>query len=83
MEPGFDGSGLVAEAERRVDAEAAAAAGAGDQGGAEIEVERGVAAPDTAPAGRQDLGAGAFVQGEEGDDFAEDDVGEVADAHSC
>jgi hypothetical protein len=33
-----------------------------------------------APAGREDLGAGAVLGGEEGDDVAEDGVGEVADA---
>jgi hypothetical protein len=44
-----------------------------------VEVERG-GAPEAAPPGGEDLGARAFLGGEEGDDFPEDGVGEVADA---
>lgn len=51
----------------------------GDQGAA-IDVERGGGAPDVAPPGSQDLGADAVVDGEEGDDVAEDAVREVAEA---
>ena len=44
-----------------------------------VEVQRG-GAPDVPPPGRQDLGAGTFLGGEEGDDLPEDGVGEGADA---
>ena len=44
-----------------------------------VEVERR-GAPDVAPPGREDLGAGAVLGAEEGDDLTEDGVGEVADA---
>jgi hypothetical protein len=37
-------------------------------------------APEVAPLGSEDLGAGAFLGGEERDDLAEDSVGEGADA---
>ena len=44
-----------------------------------VEIERG-GAPEVAPPGREDLGAGAVLDGEEGDDVAEVIVVEVADA---
>jgi hypothetical protein len=44
-----------------------------------VDVERG-GAPEAAPPGGKDLGARAFLGGEEGDDFPEDGVGEVADS---
>ena len=43
-----------------------------------VKVERG-GAPEVAPPGREDLGAGAVLGGEEGDDGAEDVIGEFAD----
>ena len=46
---------------------------------AAVEVERG-GAPEVAPPGREDLGAGAVLGGEEGDDLAQDSVGDLADA---
>jgi hypothetical protein len=36
-------------------------------------------APEVAPSGREDLGAGAFFGGEQGDYVAEDGIGEGAD----
>ena len=48
-----------------------------------VEVERG-GEPEVAPPGREDLGAGAVLDGEEGDDLAEEFVGEGADpVDSC
>jgi hypothetical protein len=44
-----------------------------------VEVEGG-GAPEVAPPGGEDLGAGAALGGEEGDDVGEDGVREVADA---
>lgn len=44
-----------------------------------VEVERG-GAPEAAPTGGEDLGAGAVDGGEEVDDVAQDAVGEAADA---
>jgi hypothetical protein len=44
-----------------------------------VEVEGG-GAPEVAPPGGEDLGAGAVLCGEEGDDVGEDGVREVADA---
>jgi hypothetical protein len=45
-----------------------------------LDVEGSGGAPDGPPAGGEDLRAGAVLGGEEGDDVAEDAVGEVADA---
>lgn len=45
----------------------------------EVEIERG-GVPEVAPPGGEGLGAGALVCGEEGDDFFEHSVGQVADA---
>jgi hypothetical protein len=36
--------------------------------------------PEATPSGREDLDAGAVLGGEEGDDLAEDGVGQVTDA---
>jgi hypothetical protein len=44
-----------------------------------VEVERG-RAPEVAPPGGEDLGASAFLGGEEGDYLTEDLAGEAADA---
>ncbi|CAO2186700.1 unnamed protein product [Urochloa humidicola] len=52
---------------------------ASEVGACEVEVER-TRAPYGAPAGGEDLRAGAVLGGEKGDDVAEDAVGEVADA---
>jgi hypothetical protein len=43
-----------------------------------VKVERR-GAPEVAPSGREDLGAGAFFGGEQGDDVAKDGIGEGAD----
>ena len=91
-QPGVHSGRAVVEEVRR-DAEAEAGAGvvgedAGDGLGAglvagvgelaAVEVER-VVAPDVAPPGGEGLDAGGVPGGEEGDDFAEDGVGEAAD----
>jgi hypothetical protein len=52
--------------------------GLGDALTAIVEVE-GRGAPEGAPPGGEDLGAGAFPDGEERDDAAQDLVGEKAD----
>jgi hypothetical protein len=90
-EPGVDGGFRDVEVEG-IDAEAAAGsrvegedvgddADAGGDGRelAVVEVERG-GAPEVAPAGREGLGAGAILDGEEGNDVAEVVVIEEADA---
>jgi len=90
-QPGVHSGGVVDDEVRR-DAEAEAGAGVvGEDAGdgsdegpvgvgelAAVEVERG-GAPDVAPPGGEGLDAGGVPGGEEGDDFAEDGVGEAAD----
>jgi hypothetical protein len=44
----------------------------------EVEVQGG-RAPEVSPPGSENLGAGAVIRGEEGDDLTEDGVGEGAD----